>query len=320
MLDNLLFSLNTVAPIFVIVILGALLSKFKFFEGSFLSACDRVVFKICLPCLIFQDVATANLEEGFDLKLILFSTAAVVIMAFLLCLTVPFFVHDNAKRGAFIQGAYRSNSAILGVTLAYNMFGESGTTTIAMILPFVVALYNVFAVVILSVFAPSEAKLSPTALAKKIGKSIITNPLIISIILALVWQLLPIPEMPVLMDRSLSYLADMAMPLALISLGGNFRLESLRGRLSLAIVSSAVKTAVIPLVTILAAALIGIRGVELGIVFIIFGGPTAVSSYIMAKEMKSDYELAGQVLLISTLMSIITLFAGIFILKEMSLI
>lgn len=319
MLESILFSLNTVAPIFIIVVIGAILAKLRFFDEKFLSVCDSIVFKICLPCLIFQDVANADLENGVDIKLILFCGAAVVVSALLLCLTVPLFVRDNAKRGAFIQGAYRSNSAILGVTLAFNMFGEIGTTTIAMVLPFVVTFYNVFAVIILSVFAPSEAKLSAGVLAKKIGKSIVTNPLIISIILALVWQITPF-KLPLLADRSLSYLADMAMPLALISLGANFRLESLRGRLGLAVASSFVKTAILPLITVAAAVLLGIKGVPLGVVFIIFGGPTAVSSYIMAKEMKSDHELAGQVLLISTLMSIVTLFAGIFILKEMSLI
>ena len=77
---------------------------------------------------------------------------------------------------------------------------------------------------------------------------------------------------------------------------------------------------VVPGITVLAAIAFGYRGVELGSVFIIFGGPAAVSSYIMAKEMKSDYQLASQILLISTLMSLFTLFLGIFILKATNLI
>ena len=120
------------------------------------------------------------------------------------------------------------------MTLAKNMFGDDGTATLAMILPFIVTLFNVFAVVILSVYAPADAKLSPAALAKRIVKTVATNPLIISIVLALVWRLTGL-SMPVLMSRSLGYLSDMSMPLALISLGANFRLESLHGRVGLAV-------------------------------------------------------------------------------------
>ncbi len=319
MLDSFLYSLNIVAPIFIIVVLGAVLGRFKFFGHEFLSACDNLVFKICLPCLLFQDIATVDIAESFNGKLMLFSIGAVGGSVILLCLTVPLFVKDKAKCGAFVQGTFRSNAAILGVTLAANMFGDAGVSIIAMILPVIVTLFNVFAVIILSIYAPAESKLSVKELVLRILKSIVTNPLIISIVLALLWQLLPI-EMPLVLDRSLSYLADMSMPLALISLGANFKLESLRGRVGTAVLASLCKTVIVPVLCVFAAIMLGFSGVELGIVFIILGGPTAVSSYIMAKQMKSDHELAAQILLISTLMSVFTLFIGIFLLKEFNLI
>lgn len=320
MLDSFLFSLNAIAPIFVLVVLGAILKKINFANDSFFQACDKAVFKICLPCLLFQDIATTDLEEYLDIGYILFNAAAVVVLVILLCAIVPLFVKANDKRGAFIQGVYRSNSAILGCALAEQLFPVSGRTTIAMVLPFIVVLYNAFAVVILSIFAPADKKLSAKELFFRIVKTVVTNPHIIAITLALLWQLTPF-TLHTIVNSSLTYLANMSMPLALISLGAGFKFSSLKaGRLGFALGASIGKTVVVPVIVVLAALLLGFRGVELGIVFIIFGGPTAVSSYIMAKEMKSDHELAGQILLISTLMSILTLFAGIFILKEMSLI
>lgn len=319
MIDSFIYSLNIVAPIFVIVVLGAVLQKFNFFGDSFLGICDNLVFKICLPCLLFQDIATTDIASSFNGKLILFCCGAVGVSVMLLCAFVPIFLRDNAKRGAFVQGAFRSNAAILGVTLAANMFGDAGVSVIAMVLPVVVTLFNVFAVVILSIYAPADVKLTPGQLVARIFKSIGTNPLIISIVLALLWQLLPF-EMPLIMDRSLSYLAEMSMPLALISLGANFKLESLKGRIGTAVLASICKTVLVPALCVGFAIALGFRGVELGIVYIIFGGPTAVSSYIMAKQMKSDHELAAQVLLISTLLSVFTLFVGIFLLKEFGLI
>ena len=319
MLDSFIYSLNIIAPIFIIVALGALLKRVKFLNEGFLAVCDKLVFKICLPCLLFVDIATAETGDIINVKLIVFCVAAVAMSFLLPCLLVPIFIKDNAKRGAFIQGVYRSNAAILGMTLARNMFGDDGSATLAMILPFIVTLFNVFAVILLSVFAPAEVRLSPSALLRRIAKTVATNPLIIAIVLALIWRVTGLP-MPVLMSRSLGYLADMSMPLALISLGANFTPQSLRGRLGLAIGSSFCKTVVVPALAVLSALLLGFRGTALGCVFIVFGGPAAVSSYIMAKQMKSDHELAAQILLISTLMSLFTMFAGIFILRSTGLI
>ncbi len=320
MLDSFIFSLNVISPIFILVVLGALLKRMSFASDEFFSTCDKLVFRLCLPCLLFLDIATANLEEYLDIGLIIFCAASTVTLVVLLCLTVPVFVKANDKRGAFIQGVYRSNSAILGFALAESMFGSSGVTTIAMVLPFTVVLYNAFAVVILSIFAPSDTKLSARELLFRIAKTVVTNPNIIAIALALVWKLVPF-ELPDIMNTSLSYLADMSMPLALISLGAEFGFESLKaGRLGLALGASVAKTVFVPAVVVILGILFGFSGVKLGVIFIIFGGPCAVSSYIMAKEMKSDHELAGQILLISTLMSVITLFVGTFVLRNFGLI
>ncbi len=330
MLDSLFFSLNTVAPIFLIVIVGAFLGKMKFFSGDFLSICDKLVFNVCLPCLVFQNIVTADLEKTLDLKLIIYCCVAVLAAILILCLVVPIFIRDNTKRGAFVQGAFRSNSAILGITLAENMFPGQGEEAMAMVIPFVVLIYNSFAVVVLSIFAPSDGKLTPKQFSAKILKTIIHNPHIISIALAFLWLVIfgtiPVDNLNtaspfnVIAYRSLDYLASIAAPLALISLGANFKLESLKGRIGAAIWATVVKIVIVPLAVVIGGILLGFNGVPLGVIFVIFGSPSAISCYVMAKQMKSDHELAGQIMLISTLFSTLTLFAGIFILKEMALI
>ncbi len=318
MLDSILYSINNIMPMFVIVIFGAILAKVGFLGDGFLPVCDKLVFKIALPCMLFVEIASAKSVE-FNPKLIGFCIAAVFICLIISLIVVPIFLKDNAKRGAFIQGIYRSNAAIIGVSMAENMFPEDGVAVMSMIMSFTVVLYNVFAIVVLSIYAPSDVKLKPKQLILRIGKTVVANPLIIAIVLALIWKLTGI-TLPVVADKSLNYLADMTMPLALISLGASFKVESLRGRFKLALAASALRTIVVPAAAVLSAIPLGFRGVELGAIFILFGGPVAVSSYIMAKQMKSDHELAGQILLISTLMSVFTLFAGTLILKQTGLI
>ena len=318
MLESIIYSINNIMPMFVIVVFGAILGKANFLNDGFLSVCDKLVFKITLPCMLFIEIVSAK-TVAFNPKLIAFSVISVIVSLLLACLIVPIFLKDNAKRGAFIQGIYRSNAAIIGITMAENLFPENGAATISTVMPFVVVLFNAFAVVILSIYAPSNVQLKPKQLAVRIVKTVATNPLVISIILALAWKFAKIPLFSVA-DKSLNYLANMSVPLALISLGASFKTKALRGRIGLAVISSAAKTIVVPAAVVICAVYFGFRGVELGTIFILFGGPTAVSSYIMAKQMKSDHELAAQILLISTLMSVFTLFTGTLILKQMGLI
>ena len=127
-------------------------------------------------------------------------------------------------------------------------------------------------------------------------------------------------ELPQFATKTLSYLSGLTTPLALLSLGANFKIESLHGRVGYAIVGSLWKTTVLPIIAVTAAVLVGLRGPSLGVVLICFGAPTAVSSYIMAKKMDNDHELAAQILLLSTFVCVFTIFIGIFTLKSLMLI
>jgi predicted permease len=108
--------------------------------------------------------------------------------------------------------------------------------------------------------------------------------------------------------------------MAVISLGAGITKEGFRGKISTAVVASICKTIIVPAIAITTAAALGFRGERIIAVFILFGAPTAITSYIMAKNMKSDAELAGQILLVSTAMCLFTLFAIIFIIKTAGLI
>lgn len=317
-MENILFSLNTVAPIFILVALGAVLKKIKFANAEFFKICDKLGFKICLPCLLFMDIMDASFDQ-IDVKLILFCAGFGTFLFLASGLIVPLFLKKNEDRGAFIQGMCRSNAAILGVTIAANMFGQDGTVAMATVLPAVIALYNVYSVIILVIFGPQEVKLGRKELLIKVAKNIATNPLIIAVLLAVLWNLSGL-VMPLAVGRSLEYLSELCVPLALLSLGASFSATELQEGAVKAIACSVCKTIVAPFLGIVIAWMLGIRGIGIGVVLIIFGGPAAISSYTMARQMKSNHILAGEIVLISTLMSAFTLFVGIFLLKTLRMI
>lgn len=317
-MDNIIYSLNTIAPIFVLVALGAILKRKKFADATFFSICDKLGFKICLPCLLFLDICEASFAE-IDTRLIWFSAVFVTLIFIVTGLLIPVFVKSNEDRGAMIQGMCRSNAAILGVTIATNLFGQQGAVVIASVLPIVIALYNIYSVIILSIYAPLDMKPDRKTLLIKISKNIVTNPLIIAVLLAVLWNLTGL-TMPISVGRSLNYLSDLCVPLALLSLGASFSVQSLQESAVKAIVTSCCKTIIIPFAAIVSACWLGMSGISIGVILVVFGGPTAISSYTMAKQMKSNHVLAGEIILVSTLMSAFTLFVGIIILKSLQLI
>ena len=319
MLDNLIYSANAIFPIFFLVILGAAIKKLGKITDSFTEIADWLVFKISLPVMLFLEVARSELSENLDVKLIVYLIISVTLTFFLVSVIVALAVKDKSKRGALIQGICRANIAILGVPLAVNMFGEPGGQAIAIAIPFVIVMFNTYSVIILSIFTENvDSKFNKRTLIG-ILKNIVTNPLIIGVVLGAVFMVLRI-KLPTFADKTLSYISNLTTPLALISLGANFKTESLKGRIGYAVVGALGKTVIVPAIAITGAALIGFRGPSLGVVLISFGAPTAVTSYIMAKKMGNDHELSAQILLLSTFLCLITIFLGIFILKSLALI
>jgi len=318
MLNNFLYSVNAILPIILLVVFGFVLGRTKRVSEEFCSVADRLVFHGALPVMLFREVAECRVSLDESGELILYLVIAVTSLFLVTTAVTVLLVRDNPKRGAVIQGICRSNFAILGVPLAVNMFGDVGGSTIALTTPFVILMFNAYSVVVLSIFAEGGGKLTRKTVLG-ILRSIVTNPLIIGVVLGAVCMFTEF-TLPTAVDKTLSYIAALTTPLSLISLGASFRTESLKGRVGYAIAASLCKTVVAPALGVTVAALLGFRGPTLGVVLICFGAPTAVSSYVMAKKMHSDHELAAQILLLSTCFCAVTIFVGIFILKTLALI
>ena len=322
MLSNLIFVLNGVVPIFILIALGYFLKRRSFVSDEFVKVADKLVFKLLLPAYLFNSVSGMNRDDFVtdDAKVVIFALLLVALVAFGSLFISGFFIKDKAKKGAFVQGIFRSNAAILGIPFAQNLFGDSGARIAALLLAFVVPLYNVLAVIIFCVCDPDISSSQP--LGKKIKDvllGIVKNPLIISIFLGLIVCFSGI-TLPTFLTNTVSYLSGASTPLALIAIGANFSFGDLKGRAALAFVSASIKTIFLPCAAIGLAMLMGFEGSYLGALFIAFGTPVAISSYIMAKNMNSDYRLASQIIIATTLLSAITIPLGSFILFSTGLV
>ncbi len=318
MLDNFLFSINVILPIFCIAAIGFFLGRIGFLPPSFTEIAERVVFRIALPVMLFLELRSASVSS-IDMRLILFCIISVTAVFILVSLGTQIFIRKDSVRGAFVQGSCRSNFAVLGIPLAESMFGEAGVLSIAMVMPFVIIMFNAYSVIVLSHFSGKNHKQSLRSALRDRIREIVTNPLILAVLLAIPFLIWNIP-LPAFAENTLGYIGNLSTPLALLCLGANFRKGGMQGRTVYALLAAAVKLVALPVCAVSAALALGFRGVSLGTIFVLFSSPSAVSSYIMAKNMDNDSILAAQILLFTTAGCMVTIFGGVFILKSLSFI
>ena len=323
MLNNIIFSVNAVLPLVILILLGFCLKqeKFRLIKNpkDFFNQIDWLVFHVALPVYIFNQTSRANIDEIFNLNLVIYCVSGIILSFILLGFLVPVFIKKKSSRGAFIQGIYRANFSMLGVPLTGFLFGDLGTGTASLILPFAVTLFNLLAVVIFTIHADNPENAENKNNIGKIILGIIKNPLIIASVISLPFMIFKI-SFPQAIEKSMDYVANMTTPLALISLGAGIDLQVLKNKVKLSLIASLIRTVLCPLFFVVPAILLGFRDAALVVIFVLFAAPTAVTSYIMAKNMKSDYELAGQIVVLTTIICPATIFAGTLILKSLGFI
>jgi len=291
-------TLTIVLPIFLVIGLGTLLKQLRLFNEAFLQQTNRLVYLVFLPLLLFYKISKADFSSFFNAPLVIGSSLVIIIGFALTYFYTGRQQYPAAVRGSFCQGAFRGNLAYIGLAICLNAYGEEGLTKAGILMGFLVPVLNVCA--ILALLLPhhgrSEEK-TPNLIAQTIF-----NPLIIASFLGIIWSFWNLP-IPVIIDRSLGITTGLTLPLALLAIGGSFSLERLKGDLKLAGAASTIKLSLLPLLALLLLVLMGVSNADLGIGILMAGTPAATATYIMAQQLKGDAELAGSIVMLSTLAS-----------------
>ena len=312
-MKNLILSFNVVAPLCLVMALGYLLKYIKILENDSVKVMNNATFKVFLPALLFYNIYTTDLSSVFDPKLMIFATLSITVLFGILLLFIPIIEKDNRKIGVMIQGIFRSNFVLFGIPVATSLVGEGNVGTTALLIGVVVPLFNLLCVICLETFRGGNIDL------KNIIKGIVTNPLIIGAFLGLLLLILNI-NLPVFIVSTIKDVSKMATPLSLILLGASFSFSDIKKYLKETIIVVLGKLVIVPLIFIPISYYFGFRNTALLSLMIMFAAPTAVSSFQMAIQMDGDSDLASQIVVFTSAFSIITVFAWIFILKQLALI
>lgn len=330
-------ALNAVVPIILLIGLGYILRQKVFLTDGFLQVGNKLVFKLMLPCMLFINVYSIPSLADIRWDITIYALAAILLIFFLSLFTTVGISPIPARRGVILQCCFRSNFVIIGLPLAASLGGADAEAVAAVLSAVSVPLFNVLAVIALSVFV--EQKESFAQSTRRVLKGIITNPLIIAVALGLVclalrWaQTAMFGEVRFRIDTQAAFAFDAVKtlkngttPLALMVLGGQFTFSAVKSLKKEIIAATLWRIVLAPIIGIGGAVLLthlGIlrcTGADYPALIALFGSPVAVSSAIMAKNMGGDEQLATQLVVWTTLFSAVTVFATVCILMATGLI
>lgn len=338
-LDILIFAINSILPVILLVALGYALKVKGFFTGEFLKIANKTVFRVLLPVLLFNNLAELDSFSQLRWDAVLYALAAVALL-FILGMLFAHRVENCYQKGVLLQCVFRSNFALVGVPLAQLMAGDKGVQAVALLSAFTIPVFNVLSVVALSVYIQPETGTS-SGFRGRIGstlKGILRNPLILGVLAGIMCVLVKplVCQMPssittflgkfTFVRTVLDYLAKASTPVALLVLGGQFERSSIKGLRRQIALGVAGRLFFAPLIGIGGAVLLqslGILRFDNSIyasLIALFGTPAAVASAIMAEEMGNDGQLAGQLVVWTTLLSSGVIFGSVVLLRSMGLV
>ena len=320
-MESLLFALNATMPIVLGIALGYLIKKAGIMTVSTAHAVNKIVFTVLLPAMLFLNIYSINDLGSLSFNYIWYVLSITVLLFLVFIPVVNLFFKQRNQRGVVLQSIFRSNYALIGIPLATALFAEEGAATASLLAAFIIPVFNILAVICLSIFSDEE---KPSV--KKILLNILKNPLIVGVACGLVVLAFRALFVKIDVDFRLSDitvifkvmegLSAAATPMALLALGAQFEFSAIPALKKQIIFGVSLRCFFIPVSTLAIAYFMGIfNGANFAAFVAMFATPVAVSSVPMCQSMGADYKLAGQLVVWTTLISSVVIFLCSFVLK-----
>ena len=301
--------LNAICPIFLLLLLGHLLKRFRITDDSFLKTADKLVYFIFFPVMLFWKIGKSGPDSAGSLGLCLAGILAVALVCGLSIAAIETLGISRFKAGSFSQACYRFNTYI-GMAVVMNVLGEAGVRYFGILVGFAIPIINVMAVSILIWY--SNRKESSGAHARRLFKALVSNPLILGCLAGILFSRAGF-DFPLFMENTFSLMTSVTMPLALISIGGSLTLDGLKNNLGVSALAAGLKIIVLPVAGYFLLKAFQVSGVPFKAGMIFFTLPTSTALYVLSAQLNSDTQTASAAIMLSTLVSFFSLSAVLLI-------
>jgi predicted permease len=295
--------LNSLFPVFALVVLGVALKHFKITGDAFLQTADRLVYFIFFPAMLFWKIGGAQTGTGIPWSFCGAALAAVAVTYLVSALALKVFRISAFQAGSFSQSCYRFNTYI-GMAIILSALGEPGVRHFGILIGFIIPFINVLAVATLSWYGDTNRS-GKTRFALTL-KALVSNPLVLACLAGLVYARF-INTFPLFIDNTLRLISMITLPLALLSIGGSLTVGSLAGYSRPSLVAATIKLVVLPLVGYGFLLLFAVSHFEIQTGMIFFALPTSTALYVLSSQLGSDTRLAAASIVLSTILSFISL-------------
>ncbi|OPH37636.1 AEC family transporter [Moraxella lacunata] len=307
MLHAINFAFMIVFPNLALMGLGFYLQKTGKINGNFIDTASKIVFNFGLPCLLFFSVIKSNVNYAEQLPLIMAGFVTTFVLFFGAEIYAKMLIKDVRDKGVFVQGVFRSNMAIISLSVATNAYGAVGTSVGAVYMGILTILYNILSVITLSRTSQSKGL---SAQSRDIIIKIFQNPLIIALVSAFMYKGVGLPLPPTPIAKTGELLSNIALPLALICAGATLDIKSMLGLSGVSMQASIGRIIVAPLLAVGVGVAFALPPVQFGVLFVMVASPAAAASYVMAKAMGGNDVLAANILAFTTVVSMIGMAVG----------
>ena len=311
-MESLIMACQVVIPMAIMVGIGMLLRTVNLTDEPTMKKVDKLIFNVFMPMLSFYNIYKTDFTRLTNVGYIIFGCGLLTLLFVGSMVIVPKFVKPMPTAAALGQAIFRSNYLIFGAAVAESIYGAGNFGMVTLLGAVAVPMYNAQAAILL------ERARNGNASPKKLALAIIKNPTVIATVLGISVNLLGI-VLPVLVLDVVQDLAGLTTPLSFLSIGVTLKLGAVEKKTYL-VSGVLLRLVLVPMIIVPLAVLCGYRGQELCALMILFAAPTAVSSYPMAVAMDADGEFAGQIVAVSTICCLPTIFLWTLILNSMQMI
>ncbi|MEJ5111495.1 AEC family transporter [Erwinia billingiae] len=303
LLHTLLHQILLSMPLFILIALGWMLVRWRKWPDSITEALNRVVFKIALPAMLFRLMSDFGQSPPVDARLLIaFFGSCLIVFVLGRVIASRLFKLDGISGSVFALGGIFSNNVMLGLPIATVMLGEKAIPSVALVLVFNGLILWTLATV--SVEWVKHGALNLKGFGKT-AVSVLKNPLIIAILSGTLFSLTGIP-LPQMIDKPVSMMGTIAVPLALVALGMSLAAYKVKDGLKESYAICLLKLIVQPLVIWGLAVLLGLPPLESKVVVLLGSMSVGINVYLMSQQFNALTGPAATSMLLSTVFSAVT--------------